>query len=341
MGMEKSLDSKITRILADPGCEDFILADAKDADMGFGLAAPGVNREANADRFPFRTMDQYRDAMREITRQGLVDIMLMSASSNEVLTIQQRIFDDSTVTPAARANDTTDIWLGQTGHYKHDPSMPFRSSTIDQIQGGCYPCQPDQRFLGVDLGLYSITFNNNTLLDREALEEYRAFRLEAEEKEFRHFLEVFAPNAPGENTPQDMGRFVNDAICRTLAGVVSGNRPLFLKIPYFGPAGMEQLVAYDRSVIVGILGGPAGTTHDAFRMLWEAKKYGGRAALFGRKINQAEDQLLFVEILRALADGNADPEESVRDYHGQLQQRGLTPHRPLEEDLVLTQLDAS
>ena len=106
-------------------------------------------------------------------------------------------------------------------------------------------------------------------------------------------------------------------------------------------ASMEQLVAYDRSVIVGILGGPAGTTHDAFRMLWEAKKYGGRAALFGRKINQAEDQLLFVEILRALADGNADPEESVRDYHGQLQQRGLTPHRPLEEDLVLTQLDAS
>ena len=339
--MEKTLDRKIERILADPGCEDFILADAKDADMGFGVAAPGVNTGDDSARPPFRTMDQYRQAMREITRQGLVDIMLMSASTSEILTIQEKVFDDSPVTPAVRANDTTDIWLGQTGNYKNDPSMPFRSTTIDQIQGGCYPCSPDDRSRGADLGLYSITFNNNTLLDREALEHYRDFRQEAEGKSFRHFLEVFAPNAPGDNTPDDVGRFVNDAICRTLAGVVSSSRPLFLKIPYFGPAAMEQLVAYDRSVVVGILGGPAGTTHDAFRMLWEAKKYGGRAALFGRKINQAEDQLLFVEILRALADGNADPEESVREYHGQLQQRGVTPHRPLEDDLVLTQLDAS
>ena len=339
--MEKSLDLKIQRILADPGCGDFILADAKDADMGFGLAAPGINYGEDAENYPFQSMDQYRQAMRDVTRQGLVDIMLMSASSNEILTIQERLFDDSAVTPAARANDTTDIWLGQTGSYKLDPSMPFQSMTIDQIQGGCYPCSVEQRSLGADLGLYSITFNNDTLQDREALDDYREFRLEAEEKEFRHFLEVFAPNAPGDNPPADVGRFVTDAICRTLAGVVSSSRPLFLKIPYFGPASMEQLVAYDRSVIVGILGGPAGTTHDAFRMLWEAKKYGARAALFGRKINQAEDQLLLVEILRALADGNLEPEEAVRDYHGQLQSRGITPHRPLEDDLDLTQLDAS
>jgi hypothetical protein len=33
--------------------------------------------------------------MRDITRQGLVDIMLTSASSNEVLTFQERLFDDS------------------------------------------------------------------------------------------------------------------------------------------------------------------------------------------------------------------------------------------------------
>ena len=253
--MEKTLDRKIERILADPGCEDFILADAKDADMGFGVAAPGVNTGDDAAGPPFRTMDQYRQAMREITRQGLVDIMLMSASTSEILTIQEKVFDDSPVTPAVRANDTTDIWLGQTGNYKNDPSMPFRSTTIGQIQGGCYPCSPDDRSRGADLGLYSITFNNNTLLDREALEHYRDFRLEAEENSFRHFLEVFAPNAPGDNTPDDVGRFVNDAICRTLAGVVSSSRPLFLKIPYFGPAAMEQLVAYDRAVIVGILGG--------------------------------------------------------------------------------------
>ena len=101
---------------------------------------------------------------------------------------------------------------------------------------------------------------------------------------------------------------------------------------------MEQLVHYDPTSIVGILGGAAGTTHDAFRMLWEAKKYGARAALFGRKINNAENQLIFVRILRAIADGQLEPEQAVRDYHGQLQETGTAPHRSLEDDLVLTQL---
>ncbi len=47
---------------------------------------------------------------------------------------------------------------------------------------------------------------------------------------------------------------------------------------------MEALARYDSSLIVGILGGSAGTTFDAFHMLWEAKKYGARVALYGRKI---------------------------------------------------------
>ncbi|MFO1093557.1 MAG: hypothetical protein U0992_09630 [Planctomycetaceae bacterium] len=37
----------------------------------------------------------------------------MSASTNEVLTLDERIFDDSHVTPAIRANDTTDIHVFQ------------------------------------------------------------------------------------------------------------------------------------------------------------------------------------------------------------------------------------
>ncbi|MCH7728288.1 MAG: hypothetical protein IH991_17685 [Planctomycetes bacterium] len=39
--MEKTLDTKLRRIQEDSGVSDFILADAKDADMGFGIAAPG------------------------------------------------------------------------------------------------------------------------------------------------------------------------------------------------------------------------------------------------------------------------------------------------------------
>ena len=116
--MQKSLDRKIARILADPSCRDFILADAKDADMAFGLSAPGQSPEHHAGEARFRTLDEYRQLIRDVVQQGLVDITLMSASSNEILTIQERLFDDSTVTPAVRANDTTDIWLAAgTGRY--------------------------------------------------------------------------------------------------------------------------------------------------------------------------------------------------------------------------------
>jgi hypothetical protein len=105
-------------------------------------------------------------------------------------------------------------------------------------------------------------------------------------------------------------------------------------MPYFGPAAMEQLVSYDNTLVVGILGGSAGTTFDAFHMLWEAKMYGARAALFGRKINSAEHQLTFVKYLRAIADGQFAPAEAVRSYHGELEKLRIKPHRPLDEDLL-------
>ncbi|MEZ6091714.1 MAG: hypothetical protein R3C05_27640 [Pirellulaceae bacterium] len=113
-------------------------------------------------------------------------------------------------------------------------------------------------------------------------------------------------------------------------------RPLFLKMPYFGPAAMEELVRYDSTLVVGILGGSAGTTMDAFRMLSDAKKYGARVALFGRKINYAEDQITFLKHLRLLADGDIQPDEAVRSYHGELQKAGKQSHRPLDEDLQVT-----
>ncbi len=335
--MQKSLDLKLARILADSSCRDFILADAKDADMAFGLAAPGRSPEHYAQEARFRNLAEYRQLMRDIVHQGLVDIMLMSASSNELLTIQERLFDTSHVTPAVRANDTTDIWLASgTGRYASQASRPFRTATLDHIMCGKAECAPDERRLGADLGLYSCTFNNDTERDRETLDAYRTFRLEAESKGFRHFLEVFAPNAPGEHLPNDVGRFVNDHIVRALAGVTRSGRPLFLKIPYFGPAAMEALAGYDSSLVVGVLGGSSGTTYDAFHMLWESKKYGARVALYGRKINSAEDQLTFVRYLRAVADDEIGPEEAVRAYHGDVRKLGLEPYRSLEEDLQLT-----
>jgi hypothetical protein len=332
----KSLDQKLSRIHADPfGAKDFILADAKDADMALAIGAPGRSPEAHGGEVRYRTLQEFRDTIEQIVGQGLVDLMLMSAHTNEILNIQKRIFDQSHVTPAARANDTTDIHIIRGSRYAAQPSLPFRTATLDHIQCGHLDCKPEERHLGANLGLYSITFNNDSVLDREALLAYKDFRVEAERKGFRHFLEVFDPNRPEMVEASQIPAFINDAIVRTLGGITSRGRPLFLKMVYHGPRAMEELVHYDPHLVVGILGGGAGTTYDAFKLLGEAKKYGARVALFGRKINNAENQFAFIRFLRHIADGDIAPEEAVKGYHGALQELGVRPQRSLKDDLVL------
>jgi len=322
----KSLDLKLARLHADPSRSgEFILADAKDADMAFGLAAPGTDPATGARR----SLADFRDQIREIVAQGLVDIMLMSLSTSELLTVEEHLFDGSAVTPAVRANDTTDIHVLAGAAYPQQRSRPFRTATIQQIKSSG----------GVDLGLYSVTPANDAEADVAALEAYREFRLESEREGFRHLLEVFAPNVPG-HAPADPGRFLNDFAARTLAGVPHAGRPLFLKMPYYGPRAMQELAAYDPHLIPGILGGASGTTYDAFFLLEDARRNGARAALFGRKIKDSEHPLTFVQYLRLIADGQMDAAEACRGYHADLRRLGIRPHRALELDLQLTEASA-
>lgn len=259
----------------------------------------------------------------------------MSASTNDQLTIEEKLFEKSHVTPAARANDTTDIWVVRGNAYAAQPSRPFRTAAIDHIQCGHVDCEPGERALGANLGLYSITFNNRLEVDQLALEEYTKFRIEAERKGFSHFLELFDPNSPQGLTPDQVPSFINDSIARILAGVARAGRPKFLKMVYHGPKAMEELVAYDPHLVVGILGGSSGTTLDAFKLIREAQQHGARVALFGRKINNAENQLAFVQFLRLIVEGQITPEEAVKAYHGVLQKLGVKPTRKLEDDLQL------
>ena len=57
--------------------------------------------------------------------------------------------------------------------------------------------------------------------------------------------------------------------------------------------------------------------------------------MFGRKINQAENQLAFIEFLRLIADGVIEPGEAVRAYHAVLAKLSIVPNRSLEDDLTL------
>ncbi len=320
----RALDRKLAEIRSGRYTPDnFIIADAKDGDIGFGRAAPVPDPE-----IPGRFMSRatHLEAIREMTRSGLVDIMLMSASTGERLA-KEGLFEGSEVTPAIRLNDTTDIWSARGGRYREAPSRHHRTARIDQAR------------VHTDLGLYSITFSNQRDIDTLNAEAYSAFRQEASEYGMRHFLEVFNPAFDIDLAGNaDIGSYINDNVVRTLAGVMEDDFPRFLKLQYNGAAAMEELAAYDPGhLIVGILGGSAGTARDTFELLSQAERYGARVALFGRKIHLAESPIDIVRFMREVVARNLKPEEAVKAYHGALQEKNVRPKRSLDEDRLVTE----
>ena len=319
--MIKSLDAKLARIHAGKYTpKDFIIADAKDGDMGFGTTCPGPVRGTNT----LKTKTQYLEAMTEMTKSGLVDIMLMSTSSAETLH-EKKIFAKSKVTPAVRLNDTTDIWSQRGGNYKQDFSQPFRTA------------RPEKAKRVSDLGLYSVTFSNDVDADLWSLENYRQFREDAVRTKMRHFLEVFNPAMDIGLKPSELGHYINDSIVRCLAGVMSAEQPTFLKMQYNGAAAMEELASYDpKNLVVGILGGARGTTRDTFELISQAERHGARVALFGRKINFAEAPLELVRLMRMVIERLVSPGEAVKIYHGYMIKNRMHPDREIAEDMEIT-----
>ncbi|MEM7272513.1 MAG: hypothetical protein AAF547_05485 [Actinomycetota bacterium] len=319
----KTLDAKLAALATDPATDDFIICYAADPDMGGGLrptVAQGIAPAA------------WRDQMATMVERADIDILLASVSTMDDLARDRRLFDASPVTPAIRANDTTDIWHVRGGSYPSRPSRPFATTTVTEAMYGTLTPEPDQP-VDVPLGLWSITFNNDLDADERSLLRYREFRAEAAAGGFRHFVEVFNPNVDaGLDGP--VGAYVNDCIARMLAGVPRASRPEFLKVVYNGPEALEELVA-GLDVVVGVLGGPPGTANDSFTLVEQVKRHGGRVALFGRRIKVADDPVIFTELLRVVADGHLAPADACREYHGRLADAGITPSRSLEDDLVV------
>lgn len=320
----RALDRKLAAIRAGTYTpDDFIIADAKDGDIGFGRAAPAPDASKAGGH---GSRETHLEAIRQMTASGLVDIMLLSASTAERL-FREGLFSDTDVTLAIRLNDTTDIWSARGGKYREQPSRHHRTARVDQARAL------------TDLGLYSITFSNERDIDAINAEAYSEFRREAGDHGMRHFMEVFNPAfdvGPAEGAP--LGHWVNDNIVRTLAGVMQRDFPLFLKMQYNGPAAMEEIASYDPGYLIpGILGGSAGTTRDTFELLAQAHRYGARVALFGRKIHLAESPLEIVRLMREVVAGNLKPEEAVRAYHGALADGGIAPKRAADEDRQISE----
>ncbi|MFL2539632.1 MAG: hypothetical protein ACJ0RD_00555 [Alphaproteobacteria bacterium] len=167
--------------------------------------------------------------------------------------MKKKIFKNSSVTPAIRMNDTSDIWLMRNGNYRSTNPRPFRSARVDRVSKL------------VDLGLFSVTFSKNIDFDLAMLEAYRDFRIESVKYKFNHFLEIFNPPIDVGMNVRELGDYVNDCIIKSIAGQTKEERPLFLKIAYNGPKAMEDIASYDpENLIIGILGGKKGTTRDCF-----------------------------------------------------------------------------
>ena len=319
------LDQKLSRIHnGQYKRSDFIIADAKDPDMGPSLAGCGPKREKDGSSKRTVTRAEFLENIAAIVKQDIVDIMLTSVSNLEAL-VEMGVYVGSTVKPAVRANDTTDIWVGRGGTYSKKPSRPFRSASLPYTKPF------------TDLGLYSMTFNNDLDHDYDSLDHFAAFREDAADNEFKYFLEVFNPNVECHIDPAIVPHYVNDCIVRCLAGLTKAKRPQFLKIPFNGPKALDELASFDPSVVVGVLGGGAGTTRDCFELINQSEKYGARVALFGRKINLAEDPLAIVSFMREVASGNIQPLDAVKAYHAGLQKSGLTPIRALGVDSEITE----
>src|SRR6185437_11882563 len=290
--------------------------------MGPGLHAVGPVRHADGATPRLRTRAEFLAQCADIVKQDIVDILLASPSNIEALT-ESGVFKHSAVKPAIRANDATDIWRHRAARHHETPSQGFRTASLKHVrQAGL-----------TDLGLYSITFNNVTDADLASLQAFAEFRADAEANTFKYFLEVFNPNALHGLSDEDMPAFVNDSIVRCLAGLTKTERPQFLKIAYNGPRALAEL---DPTLVVGVLGGGAGTTRDCFELIHQAEKYGARIALFGRKINLAESPLDVVRFMRAVADGEISPKEAVAAYHDTLTKARIKPARALAADTEIT-----
>ena len=322
----KILDTKLKNIRnGDYKPSDFIIADAKDADMGGGRRAPGFIREENGKLTEKpASYESYLNKMKEMTKSQMVDVMLMSMTSAERL-VNQNIFNNSPVTPAVRLNDTSCIWgLLRHGEYDTHQSRPFATTQLRHAKNF------------VDLGLYSMTFNKDVDRDVYMLNEYRNFRDNAEKIGMRHFLEVFN-SAVINLSIEEMGQYVNDCILKTLAGQISKEKPLFLKIAYNGPKAMEELASYDPgNLVIGILGGGKGTSRDCFELLKQACKYGARVALFGRKVNLSENQLIIIETMRNVIENDLKSDDAVKLYHDKLLKENIKPDRDISKDNELT-----
>ena len=193
--------------------------------MAFGIGAPGQSPEMHAGEVRIRTLAEYREQIRQIARQGLVDIMLMSASTNDVLTIQRAAVREQP-RHAGRAGQRHQRHLRRPRRplRRSEPARPFRTATLDHIQCGHVDCRPGRARAAART--WACTASRSTTAwttTWPSLEALSPFPRRGRAQGLSPFpRSVRSQRARRDLTPDEMPQFINDSIARTLAGVAAG-----------------------------------------------------------------------------------------------------------------------
>src|SRR5207244_1304060 len=123
------LDRKLANIRA---CRyqrtDFIIADAKDSDVGAGVTATGFDYSVKPPRR--RSRQEFIAQIEAIIKQDIVDLMLVSQSNLDLLD-ERGAFFGSEMKPAIRGNLETMCW-GAVSHgtYKKNQTVTFHYTIL-------------------------------------------------------------------------------------------------------------------------------------------------------------------------------------------------------------------
>ena len=272
----------------------------------------------------YRTHPEFIQLQRDLVADGSIDGLLMTPADAEVLALEERLFDDTHVTPLVRMNSETAIWNPRFGVYQHQQSMPFQTVFPEDTRAYCESLIAPALECKVSLGLYSITLNNDVSADQRMLNAYIQFAHAVGEMEgFDHILEVFLPNVklPGLDD-EKRGMYIADSIIRTMSYLRKHQRPRFIKTAYTTAQVWQELTEFDPALVIGALGGPRQNARQTLQLAHNVVRYGGRAILFGRSIFGEENPIGIAQALRNVLDGVHGQEEAHSEYQKSIRKNG-------------------
>ncbi len=264
----------------------------------------------------YRTHAEFLQLQRDLVADGQLDGLLMTPADAETLALEENLFENTPITPIVRMNSETAIWNPRFGVYTSSPSMPFQTVFPEDMQRYCEALIGPALECRVNLGLYSITLNNDPIADERMLQAYVQFaHIVGEIEGFDHLLEVFLPNIklPGMDE-EKRGMYVADSIVRTMSYLRKHQRPRFIKTAYTTADVWTELCQFDTTLVIGALGGPRQNARSTFALAHNVASNGGRAILFGRTIFGEDDPIGIVQCLRRVLDGEEDAQSAHASY---------------------------